>query len=152
MDKGQMIRPLFWEKYHWSDFSAEEWEAVCSRCGRCCMEKLENIHSGELYYTCVGCRLFDPETCGCREYDRRMELVHDCLPVELDNPETRSLLPDSCSYRLLAEENRLPSWHPLVSGDPESVHRAGISVKGGVVRWFEGIRLEEYIVKDNTDL
>ena len=131
----------FWRDKSLHELSAEEWEALCDGCGRCCLHKLEDEDTGELYFTNVACRLLDLTTCRCREYGRRAELVPDCLILTPSCSELFTQLPSTCAYRLLAEGLPLPPWHPLVSGDANSVHHAGISVKDKVVS-------EEYIHSD----
>jgi len=128
----------FWQGKTLVDLTAAEWEALCDGCGRCCLHKLEDEDTGELYFTNVACRLLDLTTCRCRKYARRVELIPDCFVLSPSNPELFEQLPSTCAYRLLAEGRPLPDWHPLVSGDADSVHRAGISVRDKVVS-------EEYI-------
>lgn len=113
--------------------SRDEWESLCDGCGRCCLHKLEDIDSGKLFYTSVVCHLFDDQHCRCTRYKQRTRLVPDCLVLRPDNLDQINFLPETCAYRLLNEGQDLPAWHPLVSGDPESVHRAGISVRGKVI-------------------
>ncbi len=123
----------FWKTTPLAAMSRAEWEALCDGCGRCCLHKLEDIDSGRLFYTSVVCRLFDDERCRCTHYAERNRLVPDCLVLTPDNLDGIDFLPDTCAYRLLNEGRDLPDWHPLVSGDPDSVHRAGISVRGKVI-------------------
>ena len=118
----------FWEK-PLADLTQAEWEALCDRCGRCCLHKFEDEDTGRLYYTRIVCRLFDQERCGCKRYPERKRLVDDCVSLRPDHPEDFAWLPESCAYRRRAEGRPLARWHPLVSGDPESVHHAGISVR-----------------------
>lgn len=123
----------FWLDKTLQELSAAEWEALCDGCGRCCLIKLEDEDTAELYYTNVACHLLDLNTCRCRDYAHRSELVPDCLVLTCDKTEIFEQLPTTCAYRLRAEGRPLPDWHPLVSGDPESVYSAGISVRGKVV-------------------
>jgi len=116
----------------------EEWEALCDGCGKCCLIKLEDPDSGRLHYTDIACRLFDDATCRCGQYALRKSLVKGCIvltPARL--PEVAHWLPRSCAYRRLHEGRGLADWHPLISGDPESVHRAGVSVQGQTVPEYE---------------
>ena len=110
--------------------SPDEWESLCDGCGRCCLNKLEDIDTGDLYFTNIACRLLDDNSCRCQNYSRRKELVPECLGLDTRSVKTSNALPASCAYRRLAEGKSLPQWHPLISGDPESVHRTGISVQG----------------------
>ena len=124
----------FWKRKHLSEMSPVEWEALCDGCGLCCMHKVEDEDSGELFYTNLACRLLDTGTCRCTDYRNRHRRVPDCVrlnPERLD--EIVGWMPSTCAYRLLAEGRELPDWHPLVSGDPKSVERAGVSVRGRVV-------------------
>ena len=118
----------FWEEKSLSEMSREEWESLCDGCARCCLLKLEDEDTDELYYTSVVCRYLDREKCRCSEYSERPRLVPDCLQVTVDNVNDLYWMPQSCAYRLLAEGKTLPQWHPLVSGNPHSVDEAGISV------------------------
>ena len=112
--------------------SGPEWESLCDGCGKCCLNKLEVEDTDRIYYTSVGCRLLDGHSCRCRDYKHRLELVHDCVRLTPRSLRTINWLPPSCAYVLLAEGKDLYWWHPLVSGDPETVHSAGVSVRDRV--------------------
>jgi uncharacterized cysteine cluster protein YcgN (CxxCxxCC family) len=122
----------FWRRKSLADMTSGEWESLCDGCGRCCLNKLEDEDTGRIYYTDVGCRLLDGTTCRCKDYDNRSEAVDDCVRLSPDNIAELDWLPPSCAYRLVAHGRDLYWWHPLVSGDPDSVHAAGISVRGRV--------------------
>lgn len=128
-DTTTMSEP-FWETKSLSEMSDSEWESLCDGCGKCCLAKLEDADTGEIHWTSIGCRLFDEQSCRCSDYDNRIERVADCVRLTPDNVASIVWLPKTCAYRLLAEGKSLPAWHPLVSGDRESVHKAGISMRG----------------------
>lgn len=123
-----------------------EWESLCDGCGKCCLHKLEDADTGDIRFTAVACRLLDPDTCRCTRYAQRKRLVPDCLILSAARARRTEWLPRTCAYRLLAEGKDLPRWHPLVSGDPASVHRAGMSVRGRTVRERDAGDLEDYVV------
>ena len=123
----------FWKRKSLGEMTRGEWESLCDGCGLCCMHKVEDEDSGQLFYTNLACRLLDTKTCRCGDYGNREREVADCLVLTPEQTDTFEWLPASCAYRLLANGEDLPDWHPLVTGDPESVHEAGISVRGKVV-------------------
>ncbi len=138
----------YWENKSLAEMNTAEWEALCDGCGRCCTVKLEDEDSGELHYTNVACHLLDLRRCRCRDYRRRAERVPGCLRLAPAASALLRQLPASCAYRRLAEGRGLPDWHPLVSGDPASVHAAGVSVRGKVVaeQYIHPEQLPDHIV------
>lgn len=120
----------FWKTKSLEEMSAAEWESLCDGCGKCCLAKLEDEDTGEIYWTTVGCRLFREESCRCGDYDNRLARVADCVALDPGNVRTISWLPQSCAYRLVAAGRDLYWWHHLVSGRRDTVHQAGMSVRG----------------------
>jgi uncharacterized cysteine cluster protein YcgN (CxxCxxCC family) len=135
---------LFWKTKTLEEMSDAEWESLCDGCGRCCLEKLEDEDTGKIYYTHIACRLFDAGACTCKDYANRSAKVEDCVRLTPENVRTLNWLPPSCAYRLVAEGRDLYWWHPLVSGDPATVHEAGVSVRGRVVGTEDEIPLEDF--------
>ncbi len=123
----------FWRTKSLSEMTRTEWESLCDGCGRCCLVKLEDEDTDEVSYTNVACRLLDEHTCQCSDYVNRTACVPDCLALTSDKLSTINWLPPTCAYRLVDEGRDLFWWHPLVSGDLQSVHAAGISVRGRTV-------------------
>ena len=136
----------YWRTKSLEEMTRAEWEALCDGCGRCCLIKLEDEDTGEIAYTDIACRLLDIGTCRCTHYRQRLRLVPQCVDLTPEQVRTFDWLPSTCAYRLVAEGRDLAWWHPLVSGDPETVHRAGISVRGRVVPERRGDDPEDRVV------
>lgn len=141
----------FWERKPLGKLSEQEWEALCDGCGKCCLNKLEDEDSGEVALTRVACRLFDDTTCRCAQYEIRHQFVPECIQL---TPETIAQhaywLPETCAYKLIWDGKPLYDWHPLISGTPETVHGAGVSMKHRTVPEFEvhEDEWEEHIIEE----
>jgi uncharacterized cysteine cluster protein YcgN (CxxCxxCC family) len=136
----------YWKRKTLSEMSQIEWEALCDGCGKCCLNKLEYEDTGVIEQTNVACKLLDTHSCRCRDYPNRKKHVPDCIQLTPRKIKSMDWLPPTCGYRLAAAGKDLYWWHPLVSGDPETVHRAGISARGRVISETEAGPLEDHIV------
>ncbi len=121
----------FWEK-PLVELTRAEWEQLCDGCGRCCLVKLEDDDTGAIYHTSVACKLLDQASCRCGDYPRRRRYVPDCVRLTLEKLKDIRWLPPTCAYLLRFQGKPLPPWHPLISGDPDSVSRAGVSARGRI--------------------
>lgn len=137
----------FWKRKRLDEMTTGEWESLCDGCAKCCLEKLEDIETGEISYTNVACRLLDLDSCRCRNYAERNRFVPDCVRLTPARIGELRWMPSTCAYRLLHEGKDLPAWHPLITGDPDSTHRAGQSVRGRVIPEQEADDLEDHIVR-----
>jgi uncharacterized cysteine cluster protein YcgN (CxxCxxCC family) len=144
------IRKGFWKHKKLTELSVEEWEALCDGCGICCLYKLEDVDTGEVEMTNVICRFLDLDCIQCQLYNDRSSAMPTCIKLTPSKVETLKWLPESCAYLMISRGQPLPDWHPLESGDPLSIHKAGISVKGKVIRETEVDmdHLEDYIIED----
>ena len=145
------LREKFWERVPLRQMTRPEWEALCDGCGKCCLNKLEDADTGEIAFTRVACRLLDGESCRCGQYEKRKQFVPECgvlTPKSLK--KGAHWMPATCAYRLRMEGKPLFDWHPLISGDPESVHAAGQSVRGWTVPEYELTEddWEDHIIED----
>jgi len=145
------LRARFWERVPLKNLAPREWEALCDGCGKCCLNKLEDEDTGKVVFTRVACRLLDGESCRCAQYDTRLQFVPECIILKPGNiDDIAYFMPATCAYRLLAEGKALHDWHPLISGDADSVHKAGQSVKGWTVPEFEvpEDEWEDHLIED----
>lgn len=142
---GEVSR--FWEDKPLDALDRAEWEMLCDGCGKCCVHKLEDEETGELFPTNVACKLLDRHSGRCSNYRHRRAFVPECVRLTPKLAATLDWLPETCAYKLRAEGKQLPEWHHLVSGDPEAVHKAGMSVRGWTVSEVEAGELEDHILE-----
>ncbi len=135
----------FWKEKKLEDMSQKEWESLCDRCAKCCLEKLEDEDTGEILYTNVACRLLDIDTCNCSNYKQRQRFVYSCINLTPKKIGTLPWLPSTCAYRLIFEGKDLPSWHPLITGDVNSTRKAGMSCHGRIISERIARDLEDHI-------
>ncbi len=124
----QKLEENFWKKKSLEEMTQDEWEALCDRCGRCCLEKLRDESSGITYETSVGCRLLDIETGKCGNYENRQKYMNDCIKLTPYNIKNIDWLPSTCSYKLVENKKDIPAWHPLKTGNIDAAKHAGKSV------------------------
>lgn len=136
----------FWQTKTLDEMSDQEWEALCDGCGKCCLNKLIDEDTEELIHTNVACELLNTHTCACSNYENRFNIVPDCLKITRDKLADYFWLPSSCAYRLLAEGQSLPAWHPLRTGSKSAMHKAGQSVRNKVVPESKAGPWEEHII------
>ena len=146
-----MIQPGFWKTKKLEQLSPEEWESLCDGCAKCCLIKFEDEDTGRIYHTNVVCEFLDIYHCQCTHYEDRSTVMPTCLTLTPDLIPSLGWMPETCAYRLLSEGKELPTWHPLVSGNPNSVHKSGISVRGKVVsaRDVDEDDLPNYVTDDD---
>jgi hypothetical protein len=141
-----MPEPDFWKNKPLTALNTDEWEALCDGCAKCCLHRFEEPDTREIYFTSVCCRYLDQEECLCTDYPNRSVNVPDCITITAEILQDPYWLPETCAYRLLAEGEPLPDWHPLVSGDPDSVRASGNSVAGRVISELEADDPEHYMI------
>lgn len=136
----------FWQCKTLEQTTDEEWESLCDGCGQCCMHKLLDADTDEIYFTNVACDQLDLKTCQCKHYAERFRYEPDCIKLTRDNLASFCWLPLTCAYRLIAEGKSLPPWHPLKTGSKLALHQAKISVRHIAVREIEVMDWEDHII------
>ena len=148
--KPRNPEPLFWEKKSLFELNEQEWEMLCDGCGKCCLYKMDNVDGTKTLFTNVACRLLDLERCQCKLYEHRQKVVSDCLKITIaDLQKEPRWIPKTCAYYLLYTEQKLPDWHPLISGDANSVHKAQMSVRGRAICENDAGLLEKHFIDWN---
>ena len=142
----QVLNKNFWKTKSLVDFSTEEWEALCDGCGKCCLHKIEYADTGEIEYTNVACTLLNDNSCKCKDYNNRHKKIPDCLVITPQKISTIKWLPDTCAYKLVWEGKDLYWWHYLKSGSHQSIHDAGVSVRGRTISEDEDVDLHDHVV------
>lgn len=141
-----MDKKAFWRHKSLAEMSVKEWESLCDGCGKCCLYKLEDSATGRVHHTNVACYLLNLSSCRCSNYKFRQRLVSDCVKLDPGNVQAIEWLPKTCAYRLVAQGDDLPPWHPLRTGCADSVHTAGISVRSWAVSEQDVDDLEKHII------
>ena len=138
----------FWKTKSLDQMSESEWESLCDGCGKCCLVKLQNEQTDEIHYTCLACKLLDIQSCRCRNYSKRKEIVPNCLILRPLTKNLAAILPLTCAYRLLYQGKPLPGWHPLVTGDENSTISAGMSIVDKAIseQHIHPDDMEDYII------
>ncbi|QLK88272.1 YcgN family cysteine cluster protein [Arsenophonus endosymbiont of Aphis craccivora] len=136
----------FWQRKTLEQMTYEEWESLCDGCGQCCMHKLLDADTDEIYFTNVACNQLDLKSCQCKNYAERFRYEPDCIKLTRDNLTTFRWLPNTCAYCLIAEGKPLPAWHPLKTGSKLAMHQAKISVRHIAVIEIEVMDWEDHII------
>lgn len=144
-----MTTPAFWQEKSLAEMTDEEWESLCDGCGRCCLHKLIDEDTEQVYFTNVACNQLNIKTCQCRHYQTRIKYEPDCIKLTRDNLATFHWLPPTCAYRLQAEGKPLPHWHPLITGSKAAMHGERISVRHIAVPEREASSLEDHIIAEH---
>ncbi|EEX31691.1 MULTISPECIES: YcgN family cysteine cluster protein [Vibrio] len=136
----------FWESKSLEQMTEQEWEALCDGCGKCCLHKLMDEDTDEIYYTNVACSWLNSKTCSCKDYPNRFTSGEECTKLTRDDIDDFTWLPHTCAYRLLAENQPIPEWHPLITGSKSAMHAAGESVRNKVVYEIDVVDWEDHIL------
>ena len=124
---------LYWETKTLAEMTVDEWEFLCDGCGICCLQKIEDQDTGNTIISAVSCLHLDIKSCQCKIYNNRAFINSDCIKLTPDKLEQITWLPETCAYRMIHEKKLLEWWHPLISGNPETVHSSGISIRNKAV-------------------
>lgn len=147
------MNKVFWQEKQLQQMTDQEWESLCDGCARCCLLKLEDEDTGELFFTNVSCALLNINACRCTDYSNRKSRQPECLDIRKMKLSEYQWLPETCAYRCLAEGRSLPSWHPLLTRDVNSVAEAGINVEGFAVseEYIHADQLQDHIIDLSSD-
>ncbi|MFT2111584.1 YcgN family cysteine cluster protein [Marinomonas sp. 2405UD68-3] len=118
----------FWKTTKLEDMTSDEWESICDGCGKCCLQKIEDTDTQEIFFTRLSCAQLNIKTCQCSVYSTRQEVVPNCITLTPDSIDQFKWLPDSCSYRVLQSTGELPNWHPLIVGSQKEMVLQGLTV------------------------
>lgn len=136
----------FWKEKTLAEMDTTEWESLCDGCGKCCLNKMIDDDTEQLYYTNAACKLLDPHDGHCIHYTKRFNFVPLCTQVTIDNVAELTWLPDSCAYRRLYLGRSLPSWHPLLTGSKDEMHQLGMSTRDKTISETKVKYMEDHIV------
>lgn len=144
---------MFWKHKTLQDMTQEEWESLCDHCGICCLKKIKDFNGKDHQYTSIACRFLNTNTGDCILYGSRLENCEDCMVLTPDKVAEFSWLPETCAYRRVHEGKDLPSWHPLITGDPQTVHHSGVSVKGKAIpeEYTAAAEIEDFVCSFDND-
>lgn len=145
------MNETFWQQKSLTEMSEDEWESLCDGCGQCCLNKLIDAESDEIYFTNVACNQLNLHSCQCSHYETRHEYEPDCIKLTQKNLLEFAWLPETCAYRLLSENKGLPDWHPLIAGNSKKMHKLGISVRKYAVHEINIVNWEDHILNKNKE-